>query len=236
MPNSASAETPGVSYEVVHTTHYAYSEAVSVSHHVARVMPRACPGQECLRHALQIEPEPAAIRTHQDYFGNAVTFFIVDRAHADLTVRATSTVRVQPRSLPAPGDTPPWEQARNYDTLPLEAVECLFDSASIAVSDAVAVYAHSSFPPGRPLLDAVADLIGRIHADFTFDPQATTVATRSGPRDRAAFTTTARVAIRLTRSQSPGCALPMASKSPITCCVMRQLSQLPRCNSKASRS
>jgi transglutaminase-like putative cysteine protease len=177
MPNSASAETLGVSYEVVHTTHYAYSEAVSVSHHVARVMPRACPGQECLRHALQIEPEPAAIRTHQDYIGNAVTFFIVDRAHADLTVRATSTVRVQPRSLPAPGDTPPWEQARNYDTLPLEAVECLFDSASIAVSDAVAVYAHSSFPPGRPLLDAVADLIGRIHADFTFDPQATTVAT-----------------------------------------------------------
>ena len=54
--------------------------------------------------------------------------------------------------------TPPWEEARDYDALPLEAIECLFDSASIAVSDTVAGYAHPSFPPGRPLLEAVADL------------------------------------------------------------------------------
>ena len=46
-------------YEVVHTTRYTYSEAVSVSHHVARLMPRAFPRQDCLRHELQIEPPPA---------------------------------------------------------------------------------------------------------------------------------------------------------------------------------
>ena len=64
-----------------------------------------------------------------------------------------------------------------HDALPLDAIDCLFESASIAVHDTVAGYAHPSFPPGRPLLEAVADLIHRIHADFTFDPQATTVAT-----------------------------------------------------------
>jgi transglutaminase-like putative cysteine protease len=117
------------------------------------------------------------VRSHQDYFGNAVTFFIVEGAHKALTVRAMSTVTVRRRSLPAFVHTPPWEEACDYDALPLDAIDCLFDSESIAVHDTIAGYAHPSFPPGRPLLEAVADLIHRIHADFTFDPQATTVAT-----------------------------------------------------------
>jgi transglutaminase-like putative cysteine protease len=84
---------------------------------------------------------------------------------------------VQGRSRPASETTPPWEEACEYDALPLEALECLFDSASIVGSDDVAGYAHSSFAPGRPLLEAVDDLMHRIHADFTFDPKATTVTT-----------------------------------------------------------
>ena len=39
------------------------------------------------------------MRSHQDYFGNAVTFFIVEGAHKTLTVRAVSTVKVGGRSL-----------------------------------------------------------------------------------------------------------------------------------------
>jgi transglutaminase-like putative cysteine protease len=128
-------------------------------------------------HELQIEPVPAVVRSHEDYFGNTVDFFIVERAHSELTVRSTSMVSVLSRPRPASATTPPWEEAREYDALPLEALECLFDSASIAVSDAVAGYAHPSFAPGRPLLEAVEDLMSRIHADFTFDPKATTVTT-----------------------------------------------------------
>jgi hypothetical protein len=40
------------------------------------------------------------VRSHQDYFGNAVDFFIVERAHTELTVRSTSTVSVQGRPRP----------------------------------------------------------------------------------------------------------------------------------------
>jgi transglutaminase-like putative cysteine protease len=176
MPNSVSADA-AVTYQVVHTTHYVYSEAVSVSHHLARVTPRVCPGQECLAHELHIDPPPALVRSHQDYFGNAADFFIVERAHSELIVQSRSRVKVLSRPRPASATTPSWEDAREYDALPLEALECLFDSASIAVSDAVAGYAHPSFAPGRPLLEAVEDLMGRIHADFTFDPNATTVTT-----------------------------------------------------------
>jgi len=176
MPSSVSTDTP-VTYRVVHTTRYAYSAAVSVSHHVARVKPRICPGQDCVRHELQIEPAPATVRSHRDYFGNEVTLFVVERAHKELTVRSTSTVKVHGRTLPTPAGTLPWEQAGDYDALPLDAIECLFDSASTTVNDTVAGYAHPSFPPRRPLLEAVSDLIRRIHADFTFDPEATTVTT-----------------------------------------------------------
>jgi transglutaminase-like putative cysteine protease len=38
-------------------------------------------------------------------------------------------------------------------------------------------YARPSFPAGRALLEAVVDLTARIHKDFTFDPEATTVTT-----------------------------------------------------------
>src|SRR5262245_55908914 len=177
MPNLASADQGAVTYQVVHTTRYAYSEDVSVSHHVARVMPRACASQESLQHVLDIEPAPAVLRSHRDYFGNTVTFFIIERAHTELEVRATSTVTVHRRPLPSAAASPPWEEARDFDRLPLDAIECVFDSASIAVSDAIVDYAHPSFAPGRPLLEAVTDLTRRIHRDFTFDPQATTVAT-----------------------------------------------------------
>jgi len=177
MQNLASADPAAVTYQVVHTTQYEYAADVSVSHHVARVRPRDFAGQQCLDHALGIEPPPAVMRGHQDYFGNRVTFFIIERAHTALTVRATSTVTVRGKSLPEARSSPPWEEARDFDRLPLEAIECLFDSASIAVSDAILDYAHPSFTPGRPMLDAVADLMARIHHDFTFDSQATTVTT-----------------------------------------------------------
>ena len=42
---------------------------------------------------------------------------------------------------------------------------------------AVAGYAAPSFPPGRPVVEAVADLTTRIFTDFTFDPTFSDVTT-----------------------------------------------------------
>ena len=112
----------------------------------------------------------------QDYFGNEVTFFIVERAHKELTVRSTARSRSTRGRLPAPSGTLPWG-TRATTTRCRSKRWRFFDSASTTVNDTVAGYAHPSFPSGRPLLEAVADLIRRIHADFTFDPKATTVTT-----------------------------------------------------------
>jgi transglutaminase-like putative cysteine protease len=165
-----------VQYEVVHTTEYDYSESVAVSHHLARLSPRVLPHQQRLHHDLQIEPAPAVMTTHTDYFGNAVTFFAMQGAHKRLTVRARSRVALQATSLPLPSDTPPWEAVANRTALPLEALEFLFDSA-IPASAELAAYARAAFPPGRPLLDAVLELTRRIHEEFTFDREATTIRT-----------------------------------------------------------
>jgi transglutaminase-like putative cysteine protease len=161
----------------VHTTRFEYSEPVPVSHHVARLSPRTLPYQQCLQHDLQIQPAPSVVRAHVDYFGNPMTVFFIEGAHRQLIVRASSRLAIGPRPVLDPSVTPPWETARHHDRLPLEAIECLLDSATIGASDVLGAYAHPSFPRARPLLEAVADLTRRIHEDFTFDPEATTVGT-----------------------------------------------------------
>ena len=177
MRSCVSVDTSRVTYEVVHTTRYEYSESVSVSHHIARLSPRVLAHQECLHHELHIEPAPAVTRTRLDYFGNSMTFFVMEGAYRDLTVRARSRVLIRPTNGLVPASTPPWEAGRAHDVLPLDAIECTFDSASIRATEELAAYARPSFPPGRPVLEAVIELTRRIHEDFTFDRQATTVGT-----------------------------------------------------------
>jgi transglutaminase-like putative cysteine protease len=166
-----------VKFEVTHVTQYEYSESVSVSHHVAHLTPRTLPNQVREGHQLQIEPAPDVTTTHVDYFGNPMTFFALQSAHRTLTVRALSTVVVSATVPPSPSETPPWERAADRTFLPYDALDYVFDSIALRTSADLAAYARSSFPAGRPLLEALADLTSRIHQDFTFDPKATTVAT-----------------------------------------------------------
>ena len=172
-----SADARPVTFDIVHATRYAYTESVSVSHHVARLSPRALLHQSCVQHALDVEPGPAVLSTHTDYFGNDTAFFAMQGAHRRLTVTARSRVQVAPRMPPASSDTPPWESAGDRSALPFDAIEALFDATSLRVAPEFVEYARPSFPAGRPLLEAVTDLTARVHADFTFDPEATTVTT-----------------------------------------------------------
>ena len=52
-----------------------------------------------------------------------------------------------------------------------------YPSPFVRLSDEVAAFAAPSFPPRRPLLDAVADLTHRIHEDLAYDQAATSVST-----------------------------------------------------------
>jgi transglutaminase-like putative cysteine protease len=166
-----------VRFEVTHGTQYEYSESVSVSHHVAHLTPRTLSRQVLEKHQLQIEPAPDVTTTHIDYFGNTMTFFALQSAHRTMSVRVLSTVVVDAAVLPGPSETPPWENGADRALLPYDALDYVFDSIALTTRGDLAAYARPSFPAGRPLLEALADLTARIHEDFTFDPKATTVAT-----------------------------------------------------------
>jgi transglutaminase-like putative cysteine protease len=164
-------------YEIVHTTEYNYSDSVALSHHVARLSPRSLAYQESVAHELQIDPSPAVTSRYQDYFGNGVTFFAMLGAHKRLTVRARSQVSLSSPTPPVPSETAAWETATDQTALPFEALEFVFDGMGSKGASEMGTFARQSFPPGRPLLEAVIDLTARIHSQFTFDPKATTVAT-----------------------------------------------------------
>jgi len=169
-------------YEITHTTTYDYRDTVSVSHHLLRLTPRSLPHQRCLGYEVCIVPHPAVAWPHIDYFGNAVTFVTVEGPHRQLTITSSGKVAVTRPPLPDPAETPAWETVRESSRgrqigAGLDATEFIFNSPLIAATDEFADYAQPSFARDRPVLDAVLDLTRRIHADFKFDPEATTIAT-----------------------------------------------------------
>jgi len=177
------SNNPGsATYNVVHRTTYEYAAPVTVSHHVARLEPRATHAQKRDSFALKIFPHPALRKARQDYFGNELCFFSIQEIHRRLEIVTTSLVTMLPRSWPAAETSPAWEQVAELfrDPVAPEVVEpyqFIFDSPHVRVSFDLADYARASFFPNTPLLVGASDLTARIFRDFKYDPQATTVAT-----------------------------------------------------------
>lgn len=166
-------------YRVTHRTEYRYSSTVSSSYGEIVMLPRNMPGQVCVNSLLTIDPLPHDLRERLDFFGNRTAYFAVLGAHTRLSVTATSVVRVQGRRPPSSSEAEtPWEQVRErVRSDSPDVVQFVLDSPQAASSEQLAGYAAPSFPPGRPLLAAVADLSARIHREFTYLPGATEVTT-----------------------------------------------------------
>ena len=171
-------------YQATHATRYLYDQPVSQSLSEARLTPRNFPGQVVHQSSLLVEPEPAMFEVRKDYFGNDVTTFAVFRMHDHFSATATSVVEVHPRPIESdPEILQPslrWEdvcdrlRSHSGDDL-LAAYEFVFDSPFVAAAPELADYARPSFAPGRPLVDAVAELSSRIHADFRYAPKSTAI-------------------------------------------------------------
>ena len=173
---------PPERYTVEHDTRYAYTTPVSQSWQLARLTPRALPWQKLLTHALQIDPPPDERHDAPDSFGNAVTHFGLHGAHRLLRVRMHCLVEVADRPAPDAQQVQAWEEVAECvrrDPLLDALVPARMSEPTPLVppSEAARLYALESLGPGRDWLDAVTGLMHRIHADFEFDPHATTVST-----------------------------------------------------------
>ena len=170
-------------YRVTHLSRYNYTEPVSLCHHLAHLVPRDHSYQRCLKTDLSVDPLPSARHGRKDFFGNHVIYFSIQQPHTVLNVTASSEIEVTPPGGP-PEDpwSSPWEKVRQHlerglDYATLDARQYALESPFIPISRQLADYAFPSFSPGRPFLEAVEDLMGRIHGDFAYDPHFTTIAT-----------------------------------------------------------
>lgn len=177
---AAVAFTP---YRVEHQTHYTYTAPVSQSWQVARMTPRETPWQRVLAHQLDIVPLPDERHEAVDSFGNAVQHFGLQTAHRMLQVNMCCEVLVSDRAAVADSEAMTWERVRDQigvrslvdDLLPARMSE---PSPLLPLSEPARRYAMHSLATGRGWFDAVSDLMHRIHRDFEFDPEATTVSTK----------------------------------------------------------
>lgn len=165
-------------YLVTHTTTYTYDDDVHDSYGVGHLVPRPLPWQFVAAHDVRIAPSPAALRTELDGYGNELTYFQVVEPHRELVIAATSDVRIDDPVYDATALAEPWEASRPLRSdaaSAWSATEFALESPLAAHAEEAAAYAAASLVPGRPVGEAVTDLVHRIHADFEYDSTATTV-------------------------------------------------------------
>lgn len=172
-------------YQIFHDTHYKYDSPVSLAQQLAHLWPRPSEWQRCTEQQLLISPIPTIRRDEFDVFGNPLTRLAFERPHDELQVNARLQVEVLERPVLDFQQSPTWESTRNammYSTRPmsadiLEACRYRFESPYVHLKQSFIEFSADCFTAGQPLMLCVQALMEKIFTEFTFDGEATQVAT-----------------------------------------------------------
>jgi transglutaminase-like putative cysteine protease len=169
-------------YDIRQATTYRYASAVAYARHVLRLTPIDRPDQRVHATALDVDPAPIGRREGHDFFGNRMTWIVLDQPHEMLSVRVAARVAVKNEVAPDADTTPPWEEVRDaafasLDLSPSSPAHFLFPSRQVSLDPEIRAYAAESFREGRPVLDAAVELMRRIKGDFVYEVGATTAST-----------------------------------------------------------
>ncbi len=169
-------------YWVNHKTTYTYESEVSYARCVLRLTPPSNAVQTLLENAIAISPEPSDRLKRTGPYGEATLTVVIDKPHKVLVIEAASWVDVHAAPAPDAARSPAWEHvgAAALASTALGAdspAAFLYPTPRTPLSPAITDYARASFPAGRPIVEAAIDLMTRIHAEFVYDGEATTVST-----------------------------------------------------------
>ncbi len=170
-------------YNIIHTTSYIYAEPISLCHNIALLVPRNTQRQQLKKTSVSINPEPDVFNEYEDFFGNKAMYFAVQHEHKKLTVTVTSRVeKIYPPALEIGlFNNITIEEAKRqlYETNSeyIEARQYIPETAMTAIDSNITAFAQQSFTQGRPVFEAVKNLMYRIFSEFRFTPGFTTVTT-----------------------------------------------------------
>jgi transglutaminase-like putative cysteine protease len=171
-----------MNYKVTHKTEYIYHEPVSLCHNIARLVPRTTEKQFCKSASISIIPQPEILNQYDDFFGNKVVYFAIEKEHKKLTVTVYSEIeKTDSADMQIINKNISWEDViqtllqLNEDFN--EVKQYIPETAMTASDENISAYVLQSFTPGRPAFEAVQDLMRRIFTDFKFTSGLTTIAT-----------------------------------------------------------
>lgn len=169
-------------YQIVHRTAYTYGSTVSASYGLVCLLPRDTPAQRVESASVTVIPAPETYQERIDFFGNRLAHFALLQSHVELTVTTTSLVDVTGAAAVAFGIGPSWEEARDQVAGALsgdclDARQFVLASPGVEPSSVVRDFAAPSFTPGRPLVDVLSDVTGRIYHEFAYRPGVTDLRT-----------------------------------------------------------
>lgn len=167
-------------YDVKHVTTYSYETPVTFARCSLRLTPCSDDEQQVISTGIVIDPVPAMIVRRVCFFGNLATNLTIEKEHDEIVFTARARIDVHRRPLPSaePGETlsAVRAQAANASAANGDApAHFMFPSHRVPRYAPAVEYARASFANDRAVLDGALDLMGRIRADFKYDPDSTKV-------------------------------------------------------------
>lgn len=171
-------------YDIRLQLNYDYEAAAGGSRHHVHVAPQTIAGvQRVIASSLSFSPTPTERSDFLDFFGNAMTSVAFRNAYDALDIRMSARVSV---ARPEAGlDVSPTlanlgEEIASVRSLsPHAPHHFLAASDFVGLDPEITAYARESLAKTTSVTGIASDFCHRIYNDFTYDGEATTVATRA---------------------------------------------------------
>lgn len=166
-----------------HETRYDAGSHALTGHHLACLQPRDTDRQRLLQWSLTVDPAPdEPPQVYRDVYGNWRHAFSHGVMPGGLRVVSDGVVERDASLPPGPDPTIAWNRVRDrlawrVGAAQPAASEFVLGTALAPAAPELAQWARASFAPGRPLREALLDLMTRAHGAVRYQPMATDVHT-----------------------------------------------------------